>query len=385
MSLLSTINCKTTLRVIVMRAIYFTALCLLICQPCFAETKKGGLEALAPQGLKMNAIQAIGTHNSYKSHLPKAELAMIAQKSPEGARALDYGHPPLKDQLDHGMRQLEIDVVYDPKGGLYATPLLPKLSGVAFDNSQLKKPGFKALHIPDVDTRSNCVTLIICLMQVRDWSNKNPRHVPILITMNAKEDGASLPFGVVPLKFDEAAFKALDLEIRSVFAEDRLITPDQVRGSHKTLREGVLSGGWPSLEASRGKVFFLIDEPEAKIAIYMGKNKSLEGKAAFVNSHREEADHAAIFILNDPTAEFDRIQNTVKAGFIVRTRADEATEQARKNDYSRLNKALMSGAHYISTDYPTPRLDYSPYKASLPENVVARLNPVAQEAKATIK
>ena len=31
-------------------------------------------------------------------------------------------HPPLKDQLDAGARQLEIDMVYDPDVGLYANP-----------------------------------------------------------------------------------------------------------------------------------------------------------------------------------------------------------------------------------------------------------------------
>ena len=35
---------------------------------------------------------------------------------------------------------------------------------------------------------------------------------------------------MAPLAFDAAAWDALDAEIRQVFAADRLITPDQVRG-----------------------------------------------------------------------------------------------------------------------------------------------------------
>ena len=67
-----------------------------------------------------------------------------------------------------------------------------------------------------------------------------------------------MPGGVTPLPFTEPLFDALDAEIRSVFGDDRLITPDQVQGKAKTLRDGVLAGaklggGWPRLGAARGK------------------------------------------------------------------------------------------------------------------------------------
>ncbi|WKL56162.1 phosphatidylinositol-specific phospholipase C1-like protein [Asticcacaulis sp. ZE23SCel15] len=323
----------------------------------------------------MNDLQAIGTHNSYKIAIPPAELTIIATRSEAAALSLDYGHMPLKDQLDLGMRQLEIDVLYDPDGGRYSRPVLPRLSGVAYDATGMDRPGYKVLHMPDADVRSHCATFVLCLQQVKDWSEAHPDHVPILIMMNAKDGKSTVDGGTDALDYDAKAFDALDGEIRAVFGPDELITPDSVRGDHKTLRDGVLAGGWPTLNSARGKVFFALDEGPAKVAVYMRGHTSLEGLPVFVNSLSETADHAAYFTMNDPVKQFDRIQAAVKAGFIVRTRADAETIEARTNDLSRFEAALKSGAHYISTDYPTPRPEFSPYKAALPDGSAARANP----------
>jgi hypothetical protein len=41
----------------------------------------------------------------------------------------------------------------------------------------------------------------------------------------------------------------------------------------------------------------------------------------------------------------------VKKGYIIRTRADSDTQQARANDKSSFNAACASGAQIITTDY----------------------------------
>ncbi|UDF05514.1 phosphatidylinositol-specific phospholipase C1-like protein [Asticcacaulis sp. AND118] len=334
------------------------------------------LEPSAPAGLHMNDIQTVGTHNSYNIAIPASELALIRARHGAGADALDYGHLPLAQQLDLGMRQLEIDLLYDPEGGRYAHPRLPQISGEPYDATGMDKPGYKVLHMPDADVRSHCRTFVQCLTQIRDWSDAHPHHVPILIMMNAKDGQPSLEGGVKPFDYDARAFDALDSEIRSVFGPERLIEPDDVRGTHKTLREGARAGGWPTLEAARGKVFFALDEGPAKVAVYMRGHASLEGLPVFVNSVSEDAAHAAYFTLNDPVGQFARITAVVKSGFIVRTRADAETREARTNDRTRFEKALESGAQYISTDYPTPRREWSSYSVHLPETVAARANPV---------
>ena len=80
---------------------------------------------------------------------------------------------------------------------------------------------------------------------------------------------------------------------------------------------------------------------------------------------------------NDPIRDFDEIQTLVKAGFLVRTRADADTAEARKNDSTRRDKALASGAQFISTDFPEPRPELSAYQVRFPGGIVARSNPVS--------
>jgi hypothetical protein len=79
---------------------------------------------------------------------------------------------------------------------------------------------------------------------------------------------------------------------------------------------------------------------------------------------------------NDAVEDFDRIQRLVKAGFLVRTRADADTVEARTNDTRRRAKALASGAQFISTDYPEANPAFSPYAVRFDEGIVVRINPV---------
>ncbi len=89
---------------------------------------------------------------------------------------------------------------------------------------------------------------------------------------------------------------------------------------------------------------------------------------------------AAWFKVNDPIKSFDRIQKLVKDGFMVRTRADADTVQSRKNDTTQREKALASGAQFISTDYAEPDRRFSDYSVRFPAGQVARSNPISGDA-----
>lgn len=330
--------------------------------------------------LRMNDLQAVGSHNSYKLAIPAPELARIRAYNARSAITLDYSHLSLTEQLNLGMRQIELDVVYDPEGGRFADPLLPRQTAgepgaQAYEATHMQSPGFKVLHSQDIDVRSNCMTWILCLTEIRNWSQANPEHVPLLIMLNAKEGGSAYP-GVEPaLDFSAAAYAALDTETLSVFSWHDIITPDLVRGDHPTLREAVLANNWPSLDDARGKVFFALDESPEKVRIYARGNASLQGLPMFVNSIDINVDHAAYFTINDPQAAFERIQDAVAQGFIVRTRADANTMEARQGSTERREAAFASGAHYISTDYYVPRLGFSNYQVQLPGGASALCNP----------
>jgi len=241
------------------------------------------------------------------------------------------------------------------------------------------KSGIKVLHASDIDYRSSCPTFVDCLSQVKAWSDKHRDHTPILIMINPKHTPISWA-GATPVRpFDKDAFNRLEAEILSVFSPARIVTPDDVRGTHATLRDGVLAGGWPTLGEARGKVMFVIDDAPARWAAYADGHPSLQGRVAFVNAHTTpDAPEAAILVSNEPVTDFALIQQRVAQGFIIRTRADADTREARSGDTTRRDKAFASGAQYVTTDYIWPDERFGTgYTAKLPGDAAARCNPVS--------
>lgn len=343
---------------------------------CGTETAQPCITA--PEDLRMNDIVAVGTHNSYKERIARDVMAEMLRLRGEEVLALDYAHRPITEQLNAGVRQLEIDVYHDPEGGRFARPLGVNGKGNQTDAGfirDMRQSGFKVMHIPDIDFRSSCLRLVQCLTEIKTWSDANPGHVPLLILINSKQGEAALPGGTAPLPFTADAFDALDAEIRAILS-DKLITPDRVQGNAPTLREAVRTQGWPALADMRGRIFFALDERPEVVATYRGSRKSLEGRVMFVNS--DEASPASAYItLNDPVKQQERIKAAVRAGIIVRTRADDNTWAARRNDKTQSEAAFTSGAHYISTDYiwPDPMLGNG-YQVRLPGGNAAICNAV---------
>lgn len=106
--------------------------------------------------LKINQIQCIGSHNSYKQAIDPALFAMLTKLDSARFNAIEYSHISLTEQLNLGLQNLEIDVYADAKGGKYAKPLgLSLAKGQApFDSAGvMREPGFKVLHIQDIDFR----------------------------------------------------------------------------------------------------------------------------------------------------------------------------------------------------------------------------------------
>ena len=327
---------------------------------------------------RLNQIQVIGSHNSYHIAPCESIMKLIALSGRGHAEALDYTNRPLPEQFSElGIRQIELDVHADPKGGRFAKPnirvqgLLPGPDPNA--EGQLNAPGFKILHIPDLDFLSTTPTLDDALTQVRSWSAKHPRHVPILVLVELKEDSGPL---TPPVPFTAELLDALDASIREVFPPETMLTPDDVRGDFATLPEALEKRGWPTLESSRGKVLFALDNEGAIRDRYLTDHPASRGRVMFASVDRADPS-AAWMKVNDPVRDFERIRSLVRAGFLVRTRADADTRQARRNDTTQRDKALASGAQFISTDYPEPRIDLSPYCVRLPGGAVVRVNPVS--------
>jgi hypothetical protein len=242
----------------------------------------------------------------------------------------------------------------------------------------MDKPGFKVMHVQDLDERSSCHTFMKCLTQVREWSQHHSGHLPIFILVETKEGVPSeLPNAPRADVFTPAIFDAVDAEIRSVFQPGEIITPDNVRSSAATLNEAIRTHGWPTLAEARGKVIFLLDQAHAA-PIYAQGHPSLRDRMIFTNSE-PGLPEAAFVELNDGSKE--AIDSLVKQGYLVRTRTDEGTEQARTNDRTRLDRAFSSGAQILSTDYPPSEpSQWTGYVVSFPGGVIARCNPVNKPA-----
>jgi hypothetical protein len=347
---------------------------------------QSGSQAAQDKIIHLNQIQVIGSHNSYHAGFAPSERKYLEMKNPKALRSLDYHHAPLGDQLSGGVRQVEIDVFADPAGGRFAHPAIVRNVAAAglpadpdFDSQhEMDKPGFKVMHVQDLDERSTCHTFVACLRDVRAWSQAHPRHIPIFILVETKEDTPrEMPNAVKAEPFTTALFDALDAEIRSVFQPNEIITPDEVRGNASTLLDAVHAGNWPTLAKARGRVIFLMDQQHVG-PIYTQGHPSLKGRILFTNAIPGAPD-AAFVEQNDGSLE--AINALVKQGYLVRTRTDESTEQARTNDTTRRDLALSSGAQILSTDYPLSEPSpWTKYSVGLPNELVARCNPVNKPA-----
>lgn len=382
-------------------------ICGLLCTSALAQVPSG------PGPLKLNEIQVLGTHNSYAQpidpeilrfagpridaalgeylgRMTPAQLAKFREEHPAQhlsfAEGMAYDHPPLKAQLDAGLRSLEIDVHADPVGGLYADPAgyrhlrAQGINNLApHDKTDLDKPGFKVLHIADLDVRSHCPTLRICLRQLREWSVENPRHSPVFILLEIKSSAIKIfPGSVEVAQFDTSTYDALDTELVQGLGRDRIITPDDVRGRFSRLESAVLAGNWPSYESSRGKFVFLMLTALNRAATipYLENRPNLEGRVAFLRAEVGQA-HSAFLLLDNALVRGDEIRQRVQEGYLVRTRSDIETAEARSNDFRRARAAFESGAQIISTDFFLPSNPFGTgYRVQLPGGQEVRCNPV---------
>ena len=334
--------------------------------------------------VRVNQVQFMGAHNAYHRELSVEEKAVQQAQDP-GAANLFYSHAPIPQQLaDQNIRGIELDLFPDPDGGLYKHPLIRKLTGKGpLTDPEMAKPGIKVMHIADFDYNSTCVSFVRCLQQVKTWSAANPRHAPVVVQLELKQSDPRIVAagGVQSPPWDAANLDRVDAEIRSVFGERGLLTPDDVRRRGLTLEQSVLTKGWPTLEQARGQVLFFFDNGGAGEIrdLYRAGRPNLEGRAVFTRGPEGEPD-AAVTMVNDPRGDYTaEIQRLVREGYLVRTRSDEPMSTVLNNEFSRVGVALGSGAQLVTTDFPVAgmasRYDRD-FVAQLPGDRAVRCNPV---------
>ena len=167
----------------------------------------------------------------------------------------------------------------------------------------------------------------------------------------------------MPKAFDAQAWRSLDATLRKSFGS-RALNPAEV----------LAPGGpvWPALGKLRGKFLLLLDEGPAKYSAYFA---AVEKPVMFANVPAGDP-RAAILVLNNPLEQRREISAAVRSGYLVRTRADADTVEARSGSTTRRDAAFSSGAHFISTDYYLPADHFGTnYVVRLPDGQALRCNP----------
>lgn len=307
--------------------------------------------------LRLHQLQQVGTNASAKQKPEDAVLGIIRMGGKDGAQALDFGHAPLARQLGGGIRALSFDIVHDPKGGAFKRPAIANMAMVLHSREHdavMSRPGFKVVHVPDVDYRSSCPALRDCLSDVARWSKAHPGHLPIVIVLRPNDRKTPMPGAKPPPVMDVAALEALEAEIRTVFAERDLITPAMTAMENDVPR-------WPLLGEARGRIMLVLHGAGAT---------AYRGALMFA-----ALPDAAVQVFDDPVADRAHIGAAVQAGRMVITHADLETREARARNMVRRDAAFASGAQVILTDFAAADPAIGPYRVSLQDMPQARCGP----------
>ena len=330
--------------------------------------------------IRLNDIRIIASHNSYKKKpnpkvlkfLSKFQDKLGDQNNPA---FIDYGHLPFKEQFsDYGIRGVELDVNYDPKGRHYRRRRVNLFlwgQKQRVKSRSMKKPGFKLLHISDVDFETHYLTLIDALRAIHKWSEEHKNHIPIFINIEAKgshpaDESKTLRFlgfkKCIP--FDSLAYKKLEMEIMSVFEENEIYKPTNFKGPFSSIQEKVQQEGWPYLRDCLGKVVFILE----------GNNQHVyrSFKDPLMFYYGETNDPNTAFLLRNHSQGIESQIKEQSDHFMIRTRSDAGTVQSRNNDYSMWKSALQSSAQIISTDYYKADQRWSSYQVGFDKTILLR-------------
>jgi hypothetical protein len=329
------------------------------------------------ENIRLNDIRILASHNSYKKLPNKKVIRFLSKFKKQLGRdndpmQLDYGHIIIEDQLEnYHVRGLELDIYNDPEGKLYSKRKINRFifgQKVKVNDKNMNQPGFKVLHIPDIDFETNYLTFIQSLEAIKSWSDLNPDHSPIFVNIEAKGSTAAdesvflrfLGFKRA-IKFDSIAYSKLDEEIYSIFKKEQLFTPRNLRSNFSSINDRLTNNGWPELIESMGKIIFVLQGNNDEI--YKRRIDRNEDCVMFVYAEPNEENTA--FVIRNSSYGRENEINELSKKYIVRSRTDAGTHQSRNNDYSDYYSVFRSNAQIISTDYYKSDLRFSSYEIKL--------------------
>lgn len=366
------------------------------------------------EAVRLNELQVLGTHNSFHK-APSNDLQAIRAVDPRLGFFLDanqYTHPDLETQLEtFNVRSFEFDLYDDRPGGKFAARPVRAVLGLddIIDSSpEMNSGGFKCMHVDSIDYETHCKTLASCLGVLKEWSDNNPYHIPLILRLELKletmietlERGDQTAAQTVLTEVEEANGNTpgVDLEMPrtdppisaetvsllideavTVLGTEKLITPDDLRGNFASLREALSELGpeqfWPNVDTLRGKMLIIGGGFGSYLVDLYGPG--LEQSPVFSRFFLQPGTTAqalsipadVVFVEHYMAGTSAYLDPLIAEGFFLMAFSDLGGGQARSNDFSTYDEVVKAGPNVILTEFLEPAAfgnQVSEYSARLP-------------------
>lgn len=291
------------------------------------------LDAEIESGVKFNEVRFLATHNSYQlaptdeyrtfyTALSDATFGLINDE------LLEFEMETLTEQFEMGIRSVELDIETVDDGN---------------------EVSFIVCHNPLNDNTSSCYDFETALKEIKMWSDNNPGHLPITVIIEPKRIVPPVN-NLKPFRFSYAV--RCDEIVREIMG-DTLLTPKDMMGDYKSLKEMRENDGWLPLGETMGKVIFYLHDSDATSG-YINQDKSLKSQAMFpmLRYMDRNKSYASVIIDNVASeAAMHKTENIDKCKVIVRVRADSFPDYSEKR-YAQTEECM---AQIVSTDYPVKK------------------------------
>ncbi|MDD4315610.1 MAG: Ca2+-dependent phosphoinositide-specific phospholipase C [Clostridia bacterium] len=293
------------------------------------------LAARLSDGTKYNRLQYIASHNSYKlplSAFSEAAFDVFGAFAGMEKAQFEYNMPTITEQLNNGIRFMELDVNYMKRKGEWQ---------------------IICCHNPILDNRSTAIDFGIALEEISLWSRANPGHLPLTVFVEPKSD---FLFFNTQKEFGIEGLQEVGGMLNSAFGNN-LYTPSDMLGEYDNFKQLTDADGWPEVKDMLGKVLFVLF-PEYNLE-YMNLDPSMRTQPMFMcvwyHSYEQNLGTFAVntpyIMTNSPDTVYkgqNALQYFLDKNCFVRTRLDFYPEQSADTTLA----GIASGAQLLTTDYP---------------------------------
>lgn len=288
------------------------------------------LEKAIEDGVKLNEVAILGTHNSYQTLATEEtrflmKIIDIITLRKLGLDTFDFEMDTLTEQLESGIRNVEIDIETLDKDG---------------------KKEFKVTHNSFVDNASSAYDFSKALKEIKMWSDNNPGHIPVYIIIEPKSFVIEIN-GMKKFSLDYA--KELEKVIVNELG-DSLLTPKDMLRDYASFKEMRENDDWLTLKETQGKIIVLLHDCDVTES-YIALDETIKTQKMFPMLRYDDRNESyTSFVLeNDPwNADSRKAESIDECKLIIRTRADKYPNYSTE----RYEVTENCGSQIITTDFP---------------------------------